>query len=73
MFTGYYWLLTIFFVVVLVFRKTIQWTCEKWVPFAKPDCVTCLEYFDDEIACKSDVTCIFTDGVCLFDSSNIDG
>lgn len=64
--------LTILF-IVSVFRKTIRGTCKEWVPFAEPDCITCLEYFDDEMACNSDVTCIFTEGVCLFDTSKTDG
>lgn len=64
--------LTIFF-IVSVFRKTTRGTCKEWVPFAEPDCITCLEYFDDEMACNSDVTCIFTEGVCLFDTSKTDG
>lgn len=62
-----------YFFIVSVFRKTIRGTCKEWVPFAEPDCITCLEYFDDEMACNSDVTCIFTEGVCLFDTSKTDG
>lgn len=41
--------------------------------FVEVDCIICLEYFDDEMVCSSDVICIFVDGVCLFDMFKIDG
>lgn len=63
----------IIFFIVLVFRKIIWGICKEWVLFVEIDCIICLEYFDDEMVCSSDVICIFVDGVCLFDMFKIDG